>query len=291
MRLKANWQESWELASPSSSRGRLNQLRLGGERVDVLRIGRGEPLILVPGLAGGWKLVLPLARRLARHFEVITYGLRGDRSPWDRPDRPRRTDSRMTGYADDLADLIGQLGLEAPTVFGVSFGGAIALETAVEHPGRIGRLIVYGAESRFRSRLGGTIARRVLERFPLPADSPFVNQFFNLLYDRKPEPGSMVDFVVDRLWETDQNVMARRLAHLESFDVSDRLWRINAPTLVVAGARDAIVLANRQRDLARGVPDAQFESIEGAGHIGFLTHGAEVCRVVRRHCARREIAI
>ncbi len=59
--------------------------------------------------------------------------------------------------------------------------------------------------------------------------------------------------MVDRIWETDQSVMAQRLAQLESFDVSDRLWRIDVPTLVVAGARDAIVPLARQQMLAEGI--------------------------------------
>ena len=87
-----------------------------------------------------------------------------------------------------------------------------------------------GAEARFRPTLGSTIARRVLERFPLPNDNRFVNQFFHLLYGAKPDPGPLVDFVIDRIWETDQRVMAERLTKLESFDVSDRLWRIDVPT-------------------------------------------------------------
>jgi len=246
---------------------------------------------LVPGLAGSWKLVLPIARRLAKHFEVITYGLRGDRFPKVRPDSPHDGIRDIGSHADDLANLIEQLGLEAPTVFGVSFGGAIALELAVEYPNRLGGLIVHGAESRFLSNLGGTIARRVLERYPLPPNSSFINQFFNLLYGRKPDPGTMVDFVTDRLWETDQKVMAQRLAQLEAFDVSDRLWRIDVPTLIVAGTKDAIVSEGRQRDLARNIAGASFESIEGAGHIGFLTHGAEVSRAIRRHLSQVKAAI
>ena len=71
----------------------------------------------------------------------------------------------------------------------------------------------------------------MLERFPLPSDSRFINQFFHLLFGSKPEPGPLVDFVIDRIWETGQSVMAERLAQLESFDISDRLWSIGAPTL------------------------------------------------------------
>jgi len=257
-------------------------MQLGAECIDVVRLGHGDPLVLVPGLAGSWRLALPLARRLARHFEVITYGLRGDGclSPggggiWD-----------VGGHADDLADLIDGLGLERPTVFGVSFGGAIALELAVEHPSRLGALIVQGADAKFPSTIGASIARRVLERFPLPSDNRFVNQFFNLLHGSKPEPGPLVDFIAERIWETDQSVIAQRLAQLELFDVSDQLWRIEAPTLVLAGSKDAIVKPARQRLLAQSIPGARLETLEGAGHIGFLTHRVEVTRQVLRHLRR-----
>jgi 3-oxoadipate enol-lactonase len=215
---------------------------------------------------------------LARRFEVITYGLRGDGllSPqtsefWD-----------VGGHADDLAALIDQLGLERPTVFGVSFGGAIALEMALDHPSHLGALIVQGADSKFPN-IGASIARRILERFPLPADNRFVNQFFNLLHGSRPEPGPLVDFIAERIWETDQSVIARRLAQLEMFDVTDRLWQLEAPTLVLAGSNDAIVKPSRQRLLAGSIPVARLEVLEGAGHIGFLTHRAEVARLVHRH--------
>jgi len=235
--------------------------------------------------------MLPLARRLARYFEVYTYGLRGDRSPWTGFGGEDRRAWDIGEYAEDLDSLIGQLGLRSPAVFGVSFGGAIALEFAAQHPHRLGSLIVHGAEARFHATLGSTIARRVLERFPLPSDNRFVNQFFHLLYGTKPEPGPLVDFVVERLWETDQSVMAQRLAQLESFDVSDRLWRIDVPALILAGSRDVIVPAARQQALADSLSSARFERVEGAGHIGFLTHRGEVVRGVRKHLRRVKAAV
>jgi len=257
--------------------GTEHQVRVGGEWVDVVEMGRGNPIVLVPGMAGGWKLVAPLARQLARHHRVFITGHRGDRFPtgsaWTRD---------VADHATDLGDLIEQLALERPTVFGVSFGGAVALELAIGEPQRVGALVLYGVESRFRMTLGATIARRVLERFPLPSDNRFLNQFFNLLHGGKPEPGPLVDFVVERCWETDQSVLAQRIGLLESFDVSDRLWQIDAPTLVIAGERDVIVPPARQRALAEAIPGARFESLEGAGHIGFLSHRADVTRHVGR---------
>lgn len=283
MRLAAKWDGSWSLITPFTDLSKRSRVLLRDQPFEVVRMGQGDPLVLVPGLAGSWKLLMPLARRLVRHFEVISYGLRGERlgGPGSMPPAGCRGD--IATHADDLGSLIQRLGLERPVVFGVSFGGAIALELAAEQPHRIGSLILHGADSRFRTSLGSSVARRVLERFPLPDDNRFVNQFFNLLHGTKPQPGPLVDFIERRIWETDQSVMAQRLAQLESFDVSDRLWRIDTPTLVLAGSKDVIVPAARQRVLAQSIAGARFESIEGAGHIGFLTHGQQVARLVRRH--------
>jgi pimeloyl-ACP methyl ester carboxylesterase len=285
MRLAAKWQGSWKWESGFDP-GHVESVRISGEWVDVMRLGRGDPLVIVPGLAGGWKLLWPLARDLARDFEVFVYSLRGDRHPWTVFDGAPGRAWQMSDYVDDLSALIDQLGLSSPSILGISFGGAIALELAAQHPQSLGALVVHGAESRFHPTIGSSIARRVLERFPLPSDSGFVNQFFHLLYGKKPEPGPLVDFVVERIWETDQSVMARRLAQLETFDVSDRLWNIDVPTLVVAGSRDVVVPAARQRTLAEAISGARFEQVEGAGHLGFLTHRAEVVRSVKRHLRR-----
>jgi len=160
----------------------------------------------------------------------------------------------------------------------------VALEFAADHPHRVGRLVLSGVESRFQTSLASMIALRVLQRFLLPSDNPFVNQFFNLFHGGKPESEALARFVVERCWETDQGVMARRLAMLESFDVSDRLWRLESPTLVLGGTRDVVVPADRQKALASSIAGARFESIEGAGHVGFLTHSADVARSVESLC-------
>jgi pimeloyl-ACP methyl ester carboxylesterase len=286
MQLSANWRDSWSIDSPGIDGTRIQAIGIGGDAVEVVRLGRGEPIVVIPGLAGGWKLAWPLIRSLGRHFEVFSFGLRGDLGAWDEPGVTNTRARTIGEYAQDAVCLIDQLGLEAPALFGVSFGGAIALELAAEHPDRLGALIVHGVEARFRPSIGSKIARRVLERFPLPSDSRFINQFFHLLFGSKPVSEPLLDFVIDRIWETGQAVMAERMAALESFNISDRLWSIGAPTLVLAGGRDVIVPAARQRSLAGEISGARIGIIEEAGHIGFLTHRAEVVRCVRKHMKR-----
>lgn len=254
-------------------------------RVELIRVGRGEPIVLVPGLAGGWRLLTPLARSLARTNEVILCGFSGDEEGFAPP-----RGASLTDHARDLDEVLTGLGLERPTVLGVSFGGAVALELAAERPGRLGALVVSGMEARFGQGIGPRIALRVLEHFPLPPDSGFINQFFNLLHGGRPPAGELAEFIVRRIWETDQGVMAARLRALSAFDVSDRLWRIDCPTLVLAGSRDVIVPAAGQSALAESISGARFETLTGAGHVGFLTHRVEFGRHVGRLLRDRQRA-
>lgn len=276
MRLAPRRQEQW-LKGREFQSGLAEMVPTRSGLVELVRMGAGEPIVLVPGLAGGWKLLAPLARRLANRHEVFLFSLWGDRGLMVGPGRESLSD-----YADDLADLLGVLRLERPTVFGVSFGGAVALDLAVRYPSSLGALVVQGVEAQYHGGLGAKIARRVLERYPLPSDNGFVNQFFNLLHGGRPEPGPLPEFIVQRCWETDQGVMAGRLRALEGFDVSEDLWRIDVPSLVLAGTRDVVVPIARQKALADSIPEARFASLDGAGHIGFLTHRREVAQQVRR---------
>lgn len=277
MRLAARRRRRWDLDREGLEGGRIELAFTRSGTTEVLRIGDGDPLVLVPGLAGGWRLLAPLARALSRSHEVILYGLDGDRRAIG-----SRFPRTVADHAHDLANLLHALRLERPTVLGVSYGSAIALELAVEEPQRLGSLILSGAAASYPLGLGATIALKALEKFALPANSPFLNQFFNLLHGQRPDDPDLARFVVDRLWETDQGVVASRIRSLESYDVTERLWQIETPTLVLAGTRDVVVPPARQRALADAIPGARFETIAGAGHIGFLTHTADMIHQVRR---------
>jgi len=238
--------------------------------------GEGPPLVLVPGLAGGYELLGPLARLLAGHFRVISYQLRGEDDPF-----ALRQRFGLPELVDDLAELIGWLGLECPAVMGVSFGGILALELAARHPSRLRKLIVQGVGSHFERGFLQGIAGSVLSCFPLPADSPFVNQFFNLLFGGRNRPGSLFDFVTRQCWQTDQSVMAHRFHLAEQFDMVERLHRVRTPALILSGERDLLVSAESMKTLHRGIKGSRVVELEGCGHLAFAMQPERIAEEVR----------
>jgi pimeloyl-ACP methyl ester carboxylesterase len=229
--------------------------------------GEGPPLVLVPGLAGGVDLLGPLARVLARHHQVICYQLRGEDDCF-----ALRQRFDLADLATDLDELLDWLGLEQPALMGVSFGGVVALELAIRRPARMRALVLQGVGPRIEPGLLRQVASRVLSGYPLPTNNAFVNQFFNLFFGGKQKPGPLVDFVTRQCWQTDQGVMAHRFRMAEQVEFADRLARVRAPALLVAGDRDLLVSAAGLDELCRRLPDSRAVRLGGCGHLAFVSH-------------------
>lgn len=239
--------------------------------------GEGPPLVLVPGLAGGFELLGPLARILAKKFRVISFQLRGEDDCFA---LRRRFD--LNDLVDDLAEFMDWHGLERPLLAGVSFGGVLALQYAVRYPGRLRALAVQGAGARFDPGLLQRVAGMVLSRYPLPPDNPFINQFFNLLFGSPQKPGPLFDFVTQQCWRTDQGVMAHRFRLVEQFNLEGRLDRIRVPTLVLTGDRDLLVSDRSLRQLAEGLPRVRLVRLDGCGHLAFVMQPERVADELTR---------
>jgi pimeloyl-ACP methyl ester carboxylesterase len=257
--------------------GRSGCAHLKHYSADYRAWGEGPPLVLVPGLAGGYELLGPLARLLARDFHVITYQLRGETDPFA---LRRRFD--LQDLVGDLAEFLDGHGLENPAVMGVSFGGVLALELAARYPNRLRSLVVQGAGARFERGLLQQVASAVLSRYPLPSDSPFINQFFNLLFGGKQRQGPLFEFVTRQCWQTDQSVMAHRFGLVERFDLGHRLEAIRVPTMVLAGDRDMLVSEGSLKALCEGMPQSELVRLKNCGHLAFVTRPEQVAAEVRR---------
>ena len=99
--------------------------------------GSGEPLVLLHGGFGSGEMFGPVLPALAEHRRVIAVDLQAHGRTAD-VGRPLRFET----MADDIAALIGHLGLVRSDVMGVSLGGGVALRTAIQHPEVVDRLVL-----------------------------------------------------------------------------------------------------------------------------------------------------
>jgi len=275
VKASAEWMEA-SGAHFSAGDGSRGCCHLKHYTAETIEWGEGPPLVIVPGLAGGFGLLGPLARVLAKHFRVISYQLRGEDDCFT-----LRRRFGMQDLVQDLGEFLDWHCLERPALLGVSFGGVLALEFAARFGHRVRALALQGVGARFERGLLQAVAGLVLSRYPLPSDNPFVNQFFNLLFGSRQRPGPLFEFVTRQCWQTDQSVMAHRFHLVESFDMTGRLDRIRVPTLALAGDRDVLVSPQSLGDLTDGIGHCRQVRLPRCGHLAFVTQPQRVADEVR----------
>ncbi|MFF3441466.1 alpha/beta fold hydrolase [Streptosporangium sp. NPDC002721] len=183
--------------------------------------GTGHPMILLHGGLGSGEMFGPILPTLAGHHRVIVVDLQGHGRTAD-VDRP--LDVRL--MAGDIAALVDHLGLSKPDVVGYSLGGGVALQVAINHPEKVGRLV--------------TVSANISREATYP----------ELLQQQGQMSGAAAEYMKDTpMYELYQRVAPRpedfpRLldkigeAMAKDFDFSEEVRGLQVPTLVVAADAD-----------------------------------------------------
>ncbi|MGV1087584.1 MAG: alpha/beta fold hydrolase, partial [Mycobacterium sp.] len=116
----------------------------GGITTNYLEAGTGDPVVFIHGSGPGvtayanWRLSLPL---LADRFHCYALDMAG----FGFTERPAGITYGLQVWVDQVLGFLDALGLERVSLVGNSFGGAIALRFAVEHPDRLDKLVLMGS--------------------------------------------------------------------------------------------------------------------------------------------------
>lgn len=180
-------------------------------------------------------------------------------------------------WAKWLAFEIGDLG--SPTVVGHSMGSLIALETAVAHPGSVGRLLLVGAAAEMPVHPDLIAAAEE----DLPRAAAMIAEWSMPPAHRGGhlEPGLWEQGGVRRIVERSRpGVLAADLRACAAYDGTSRAEACVVPTTVVAGSEDRMVRARASRQLAQAIPGARYVEIAGAGHEPMLQNPREFNRLL-----------
>jgi len=166
--------------------------------------------------------------------------------------------------ADDALAVLDATGAAAAHVYGVSLGGAIALQLALDHPGRVRSLILGCTAASAEGASRGALLTRVRSLLPAAALNRMA---WKLLYGPGTPAGRRAeDQQIVRRTRSSGRGRRGQLTGAAGFDVTGRLAEIRIPTLVMHGARDRIVPAANAHRLANGIAGARLVMFPDAGH-------------------------
>lgn len=151
-------------------------------------------------------------------------------------------------------------------VIGESFGGAVALKTAILRKPCVRAMCLLGAFTTEPEAFAAAVGRTATRILPRGVMKPVAR----LLASWKLAgglSGQAREKFLARFENLDHHELARRLKLLKGFDVSDRLVGIKAPTDVVFGSGDAIAARRGQREVWKRMPDMRLHQLDGYGHV------------------------
>jgi len=250
-----------------------------------VRRGSGEPLLLIQGMSGHaahWGE--PFLSELEPHFDAIAID---HRSTGGSP----RVDGPFTlaDLADDAIGKLDELGIETAHVMGISMGGMVAQELVLRHPDRVRRLV-----------LGCTYAGGAGQKLAEPEVAQILAEGMQS-GDREAAMRAAwsvnvsAPFAAEEAnWETfyavardnpvPVEVIMRQMQAIMGHDTSTRLAGIEAPTLVIHGTADRMLPSSNGEAIAKVIPNARYEPLEGVGHMFWVEEPQRSAELVREHC-------
>lgn len=244
----------------------------GSFSVDYCEAGSGMPIIFIPGLTEFEESFAFQFHGLDDSYRVISYNLRRGLK--------RASDYTLDLLVNDLEKLLDALKLNNAVICGHSFGALVAMQFSIRHPEATNALILVSAfpsppdvsQSRFVSWVSA-------------ADHPFHKSFgmslkvkiSQLLGARTmgavamQDEVSAVKTIARQALKTSATSITQRMNIIQNTDLRPSLSQVQAPTLVIAGAKDRSFFLSSAQHLYENIPDATLEVIEGGGHFCFLT--------------------
>jgi 3-oxoadipate enol-lactonase len=241
-----------------------------------------KPMLVMSSALGTSRGMWEPQHPLGTEFSLLLYDHRG------LGDSPApRGPYTVEELGGDVIDLLDKLGVEAASFCGESLGGMVGMWLAAHHRSRIRSLVVMCALSRLQP------AERYTERAAAvrsdgiaPIAPGVVARWFTPRFGEE-HPATLERFTAELTGMTAEGY-ASCCEAIASCDLRTAIHRIDAPTLIIAGADDPFVPAASAVMFGASFHDASVAVISDAGHLVNVEHPEIVNRLVREHLIENE---
>jgi pimeloyl-ACP methyl ester carboxylesterase len=233
-------------------------------------LGTGPVVVLIHGFPLDRSMWSYQRSSIASTYRVILPDLRGHGASAV-PDGIYTVDE----MADDVLELLDALQINGPVVIGgLSMGGYVALSIAARHPERIKALMLMNTRASADLPEAARVREELATRVEASGDTKEVvaamvpKLFTRNTFEHQPE---LVARMHDRMATTSPKAVAATLRGLAIRpDRIEALPSISVPTLIIAGADDALIPIEESESMARLIPGAKLVIIPEAGHMAPL---------------------
>jgi 3-oxoadipate enol-lactonase len=230
--------------------------------VNAAQSGKGPPLFLLHSLLSDRASFDAVVPRLSQSFRLIVPELPGF-------GRSQAISGGLAEIADRMAEAVKDAaGGEDAIVLGNGYGGFVALQMAVRHPGIAARLILADSGAAF-SEAGREAFRNMAAASQAKGLAAITDVAMRRLFApafQEDHPELMRDRR-EAFLKTDPEVFQAACAQLAELDLRSELVNVSVPVLVVVGEHDEATPPSMSHELAALLPNARLKIIAGCAHV------------------------
>lgn len=232
-----------------------------GVKLSYVDEGDGAPtLVFIHGWTCSRSYFKPQHDYFKANHRVVSVDLRGH----GESDKPQG-DYPISQYADDVAWLIGELGLDRPIAVGHSMGGVTVLQLAAEHPECVRAIVMVEPAPFAWSQEFRTALQRVIDSSEAGDQQPRRDFVANALF-MPTSPADLKARIVDEMCSAPTHVAANAMRGLLAYDGVEAAKKVTLPALHIAGNPPL----NSPHMMAEWLPHVVNGWTVGAGHFNML---------------------
>lgn len=227
----------------------------------------GPPLVFLHGVGGDHRCFAPQSVFFHQNYRVYALDLPGygGSTPL--------AEMTMEGLAAAVLTWIDATLDEKPHLVGHSFGGMVAQELISQRPDAVRSLILSGTSPAFGGK-GGEFQKKFIADRTRPLDegkslAELAPILVPNLLGPNPDPAA-APAMIETMSAISSDTYRQAVACIASFDKRENLAHIAVPTYCIAASEDNTAPAKMMERMAEKIPGAQFDCIEGAGHLANL---------------------
>jgi pimeloyl-ACP methyl ester carboxylesterase len=255
----------------------MQQLTAGHGVLTAARTGQGRDIVVLHSLLADRSSFEPVLPALAAKHRVTLFNLPGFHGS-----EPVVT-ALLDAYVARIEDGFQEFGIEKDAVLiGNGFGGTLALAFALDHPERIGKLVVSDAAAAFPDA-----GRQAFAAMAQKVADGGLGAVAEIAAARVHSPDYLAEHpeLIEQRKRTLLGIDAKAFSHackiLQDVDLSPLLHRLNMPTLVVCGEFDQATPPALTKTLADKIPGARYVELKGCGHCPPLEQPQQFVAAIR----------
>lgn len=226
-------------------------------------------LILLHAAMGSSRRFYAMVPPLCRRYQVVRMDLRGHGQSDVPPSDPPLTMDRLV---QDVRELMDRLGCTRAHFVGNSAGGYVAQNLAMQSPGLVASLCLFGSTPGLKNSQASSWLPRIARQGLRDFLAETIRDRFPPGHDRRH-----IEWFLDEAAKNNAAYLAWFIGLMTALDWMEELGRIACPVLLVAPGAETVGDVAAYQEMRRRIPDVKLILYEGLPH--------NICDIVPERCA------